>query len=89
MVEEGTGVIRMVVSPSVTWDFETPPNSYSLTVRGTDFPGGTPRLSVSTMSQVQMHTAHAGRVGRRKLSLQKFPWRLQDSLREWYKKLAH
>lgn len=46
-VGEQTGVIRMVVSPAVVWDFETQPNTYTLNVRATDFPGGTPQLSVS------------------------------------------
>lgn len=51
-VGEQSGMIRMIVSPTVMWDFETPPNSYSLTVRATDNPGGTPRLSVSYNSNV-------------------------------------
>ncbi len=46
-VGEISGVIRLRVSPTISWDFETDPQSYSLTVRGTDFPGGTPRLQVS------------------------------------------
>ena len=46
-VGEVSGVIRLRVSPTITWDFETDPQSYSLTVRGIDFPGGTPRLRVT------------------------------------------
>lgn len=43
-VGRDNGVIRLLASSSITWDYEMQPNSFSLTVRGTDFPGGSPQL---------------------------------------------
>ena len=39
-------MIRLRVSPTISWDFESNLHSYTLVVRGTDFPGGTPQLQV-------------------------------------------
>ncbi len=45
-VESQTGVVRLN-GPPETWDFETQPNNYMVTVRATDSPGQNPRLTVS------------------------------------------
>lgn len=48
-----TGIVRLVGPPQVNWDFETQANSYMITVRATDFPNGSPRLTVSFFSMIK------------------------------------
>jgi len=51
-----SGVVRLRGAAD-TWDYETDPNSFTVRVRATDFPGGAPRLTVSLdMNKVSCKT---------------------------------